>query len=127
VLGRPGRAGALAAVRAAHTAVYLVMAAATFFVLYAALAGVHGQWLWISLGLLTVESAVFLGNGLKCPLSAVAVRYGAGEGPLFDTFLPERITRHTFQVFGPLILVGVLLLAVRWLAFGGCSRWLWLC
>jgi hypothetical protein len=121
------QARALAAVRTVHTVIYLVMAAATVFVDYAALAGVRGEWLWISLGLLTVESVVFLGNGLKCPLTAVAVRYGAGKGPLFDTFLPEPITRHTFKVFGPLILLGVILLSVRWLAFGGCSRWLWLC
>ncbi|MDR3510006.1 MAG: hypothetical protein P4L73_00090 [Caulobacteraceae bacterium] len=117
----------LAAVRTVHTVIYLVMAASTFFVIYAALAGVRGEGLWVSLGLLTIESVVFVGNGLKCPLSAVAVRYGAGKGPLFDTFLPEKITRHTFQVFGPLIFLGLVLLGARWLMFDGCSRWLWLC
>jgi hypothetical protein len=117
----------LAAVRTVHTAIYLVMASATFFVIYAAVAGARGEWLWVSLGLLTVECVVFVGNGLKCPLSAVAVRYGAGDGLMFDTFLPERITRHTFLIFAPLILIGVVLLGVRWLALSGCSRWLWLC
>jgi len=28
------------------------------------------------------------------------------------------LTRHTFQVFGPLIGLGVVLLAARWLWFG---------
>jgi hypothetical protein len=117
----------LAAVRTVHTAIYLVMVASTFVVVYSAVSGARGAGLWVSLGLLTVESVVFVGNGLKCPLSAIAVRYGAGKGWLFDTFLPERITRHTFQVFAPLILLGFVLLGARWLAFGGCSCWLWLC
>jgi hypothetical protein len=43
------------------------------------------------------------------------VRYGAGDGDgAFSTFLPERITRHTFQVFGPLILCATVLVLVRW-------------
>jgi hypothetical protein len=109
----------LTAVRAVHTAIYAVMTAATAYLLYAALAGARGPWLWISLGLLAMESAIFVGSGFKCPLSAVAVRYGAGEGLLSDTFLPERLTRHTFHIFAPLILLGVALLSVRWLVFGG--------
>ncbi|WP_210190227.1 hypothetical protein [Bradyrhizobium sp. NAS96.2] len=117
----------LTAVRTVHTAIYLVMTIATGYILYAAIAGWRGQLVWIAPPLLGVESVVFIGNGLKCPLTAIAVRYGAGKGPLFDSFLPERITRHTLEVFVPLILLGVSLLAVRWLTFGECSRWIWLC
>jgi hypothetical protein len=101
-------------VRAIHTAIYLVMATATFVVLYAGLTGHSGAWLWVALGLVVVESAIFLANGLKCPLTAIAVKYGAVEAAVSDTFLPERITRHTFHVFGPLILLAAVLLAVRW-------------
>ena len=51
---------------------------------------------------------------MKCPLTAVAVKYGATRDGAFDTFFPERITRHTLTFFGPLIATGLLLLAVRW-------------
>ena len=104
----------LALVRTLHTAVYLVMVAAIFVLLYSGVTAYVGPWLWISLGLLAVESAVFLGNGLACPLTALAVRYGAVTGYAFDTFLPERVTRHTFRFFGSLMALGLLLLAVRW-------------
>ncbi|MBR1315800.1 hypothetical protein JQ562_32555 [Bradyrhizobium sp. AUGA SZCCT0051] len=117
----------LTAVRTIHTAIYVVMTGATCYILYAVIAGSHGRLVWFALALLGVESAIFVGNGLKCPLTAIAVRYGAGKGPLFDSFLPERITRYTLEVFAPLILLGVGLLAVRWLTFGECSRWIWLC
>ncbi len=101
----------LAITRAIHTVIYAVMASATFVVLYAGVTGMAGAWLWAALGLVGVESAVFLGNGFRCPLTAVAVHFGADEGA--DTCLPERFTRYTFRVFGPLIVVGVALVALR--------------
>jgi hypothetical protein len=108
----------LAVVRTLHTVIYLVMAGASFVVLYGGVTGRRGAWLWCAAGLVGVESIVFAASGLKCPLTAVAVRYGAGKDGLFDTYLPERITRRTFQVFGPLILLAFALLLARWLRFG---------
>jgi hypothetical protein len=104
----------LTLVRAVHTAIYVVMASASFVVLYAGLTGAHGPWLWIAGGLVAAESIVFTASGLKCPLTAIAVKYGATKDSGFDTFFPERITRYTFRVFGPLILLAFILLAGRW-------------
>ena len=104
----------LAAVRTVHTAIYLVMAASTLLLVLAGVTGWSGWWLWVSLGLLVLESAVFAGNGFKCPLTALAVSYGARTGHVFDTFLPERWTRYTFRFFGTLMAIGIALLAARW-------------
>lgn len=104
----------LALVRTVHTAIYLVMVAAIFVLLYAGATGYVGSWLWVALGLLAVETVVFVGNGLKCPLTALAVSYGAETGYAFDTFLPERVTRYTFRFFGSLMVFGLVLLALRW-------------
>ncbi len=103
---------ALDAVRAVHTVIYVVMATSTFVVLFAVISGATGPWLWLAAILVGIESVVFLANGLKCPLTAVAAKFGAGDGA--DTFLPERITRYTFRVFGPLILIAAVLAAARW-------------
>jgi hypothetical protein len=103
----------LTAVRAAHTAVYLVMVSAILVLLYAGATAYVGVWLWVSLGLLGAETVVFVGNGFKCPLTALAVRYGATTGVAFDTFLPERVTRYTFRFFGSLMVVGLLTLIAR--------------
>ena len=107
---------ALTLVRSIHTAIYLVMAVSTFVLLYAGITGMEGTWLWIVMALLAVETGVFVGNGFKCPLTALAVRYGATTGHVFDTFLPEDYTRHTFRFFGTMMVVGLLLLALRWFA-----------
>ena len=101
-------------VRGVHTAIYLVMSAASLLVLYAGISGRTGRWLWIALTLVAVEAAVFIASGLKCPLTAVAVRYGATPDGAYDTFFPERCTRHTIRVFGPLIALGLALNALRW-------------
>lgn len=106
---------ALALVRGLHTAIYLVMVAAIAILLYSDFTGYAGVWLWISLGLLTTETIVFLGNGMKCPLTAIAVHYGAEKGYAFDTFLPENVTRYTFRFFGSLTVLGIVLMAIRWL------------
>ena len=109
----------LAIVRTTHTAIYLVMAASTLVVLYSGLSGALGSWLGVALGLLAVEIVVFAGSGLKCPLTALAVKYGARTGHVFDTFLPERITRYTFRFFGSVLALGLLLLAARWVGLFG--------
>ena len=96
------------------TAIYLIMASATFVLVYAGITGRDGLWLWVALGLLLIESVVFVGNGMKCPMTGWAVRLGATSGHVFDTFLPERATRYTFRFFGSLMLVGLFLLTLRW-------------
>lgn len=100
-------------VRLLHTAIYVVMATASLLVLYGGISGAGGPWLTVAAGLVVIEGLVFAASGLKCPLTAVAVKYGAGQDGLFDTFLPERFTRHTFRIFGPIILSGLALLAAR--------------
>jgi len=105
---------ALLIVRWIHTLIYIVMVASIGVLLYAGISGYSGLWLWISLGLLAFETGVFIGNGMKCPLTALAVRYGAEKGFAFDTLLPEGFTRYTFRVFGTLMIAGLILLVLRW-------------
>lgn len=103
----------LAIVRAVHTAIYLSVSVGVGIVLFAGLTGLHGAWLGVALALVGTECVIFVGNGMKCPLTAIAEKYGAGRDGRFDTFLPERLTRHTVAIFTPLILLGVVLLAAR--------------
>src|SRR3954451_22459880 len=105
----------LTLVRGVHTAIYLVMAVSTFVLLYYGVTGAQGFLLWVVLVLLSIEVIVFVGNGMKCPLTALAVKYGAATGHVFDTFLPERVTRNTFRFFGTIMGIGLLLLILRWL------------
>jgi hypothetical protein len=102
-------------IRTVHTAIYVVMATSTLLLVYAGVTGATGLWLWWALALLAIESAVFVGFGFNCPLTGLAVEYGAKTGHVFDTFLPERATRYTFRFFGALMALGLALLGLRWL------------
>ncbi|ODT51216.1 hypothetical protein [Devosia sp. 63-57] len=107
-------ASKLAAVRLVHTIIYVAMALSTFALVYAGLSGNMGPWLMVPLTLLAIEVVVFVGNGFKCPLTALAVRYGAVRGYAFDTYFPESVMRHTFWFFTSLMVLGLVLLGLRW-------------
>ena len=104
-------------IRLLHTGIYVVMAASALMVLAAGVTGSRGPWLPPALILVLIESVVFIGFGLKCPLTAVVARHANGA-PVSDTLMPERLTRHTFKVFGPIFVVGLALLVLRWLTGG---------
>lgn len=100
-------------VQAIHTAIYVVMALSTFVLLYAGVTGSTGPLVHAALALLAIEVVVFAGNGFACPLTAIAVTYGAESGRVGDTFLPERVTRYTFRFFGSVMFVGLALISAR--------------
>ncbi|WP_292066252.1 hypothetical protein [Brevundimonas sp. UBA7664] len=107
----------LGLVRGLHTVIYVVMAGSVFVLLYAGISGARGPWLWWALGLISVEIVVFVGNGMKCPMTAMVTRLGKAGSGISDTFFPERITRYTLRVFGPLIVLAFILLALRGLGW----------
>lgn len=98
--------------RLVHTAIYVVMAASALLILFAGVTGANGPWLVPAIVLILSEVAVFSAFGFKCPLTAVVARQASGA-TVSDTFMPERLTRHTARVFGPIIAIGFLLLVLR--------------
>jgi len=112
-------ASRLTLVRGVHTAVYVVMSASALLLLYAGVTGESGPWLSVALTLLSIQTVVFIGNGLTCPLTELAVRYGARTGHVFETFLLERFTRYTFRFFASATVAGAALLVLRGLGLLG--------
>ena len=106
----------LTTVKALHTAIYAVMVAAILYVVYCGVTGTLNVLLAVSIGLVSLEAAVFLGNGRKCPLTALAKQYGDPKGYVGDIFLPEWLARRTFAIFTSLFVLGLLLVALRLLS-----------
>ena len=103
----------LAIVRSVHSVIYVIMASATLWVLYCGIVGRRDSSLVLAIGLVTLEGLVFLGNRMRCSLTALAQRYGDPTGHVGDTLFPERYTRYTFGVFGALYVLGLLLVVQR--------------
>ena len=70
-------------------------------------------------GVVLVEVLVLWLNGWRCPLTDVAARYTDDRRANFDIYLPEWLARYNKQIFGPLYAVGLLVLAIRWVASAG--------
>jgi hypothetical protein len=65
-------------------------------------------------GIVAVEVAVLLLNGMTCPLTNVAARYTGNRRANFDIYLPEWLARNNKTIFGTLYAAAILLLVVRW-------------
>lgn len=62
---------------------------------------------WWLIGLVAIEVAVLLANGMRCPLTDVAARYTTDRRDNFDIYLPLRLARYNKRLFGPLYLLDV--------------------
>lgn len=104
----------LTIIKAVHTAIYAVMVAAIFDIqLYCGISRMLNILLALSIGLVGLEAAVFMGNGMRCPLTDLAQQYGDPKGYVAYTFLPAWLASHTFSVFTSLFVLGLLLVGLR--------------
>jgi hypothetical protein len=106
----------LAVVKVVHSVIYVVMAGASLVVFGAGVIGRHNVFVWMAAGLVALEGVIFVGNGMRCPLTTLAQSYGDPSGHVGDTLFPEACTRYTFRAFGTIYMVGLLLIAIRYLA-----------
>jgi len=70
---------------------------------------------WIAVALFLIEGVVLIANGWKCPLTSYAEKLGSTHGRVTDLFLPKWFADRFFQIYGALLAVALLLLAVRML------------
>ena len=106
---------ALFAVKAFHTVVFLVESAAILTIVYSGLTGERGPWLVVAIVLVLLESAVYILNGTRCPLTKLAKQMGdrTGDDFIADIFLPEWFTPYIPRICGGLAVAGLLLVGLR--------------
>lgn len=103
----------LIAIKLTHTAVWLVMAAACLYILYAGIFNITSIWLWICISLIALESLVLLINKWTCPLTDVALRYTEAKGDNFDIYLPNLIAKYNKLIFGSIFATGLILVIIN--------------
>ena len=109
---------ALVLLKSFHTVVFLVESAAILTILYSGLSGEGGPWLVVAIGLVLVESVIFLFNGARCPLTKLARQMGdaTGNDYLADIFLPAWFAPLIPRICGGLMVIGLLLVGWRLLS-----------
>lgn len=93
----------LATVKAVHTLIWLCVEAGVVYLLYAGLARRSDRRAAFAGLVVASETAVFLGNGARCPLTDVARSLGAESGGVTDIYLPGWVARNLPLLHVPLI------------------------
>jgi hypothetical protein len=106
------RPAALVVIKAAHTAIFLSVAALIVLFAWDGLRQRPAQRTAIAPAVAIAESAVYVSNNQVCPLSPLAEELGAASGSVTDIFLPEGLSQRVPLIFG-----GILVLA----SFSTCA------
>lgn len=91
----------------AHTLIWFSVEASMVFVLYKGLRGRSDRAAAIAGAVVAGESAVFLTNGARCPLTGLAERFGAESGSVTDLYLPKWLAHNLPAIHVPLVLLAV--------------------
>jgi hypothetical protein len=105
------RRGAIVGIKLVHSAIFLVNSAAILHLFVAGLRDRPSRWTGPALAAALTESAVFVANHGRCPLTDVTECLGAEDGRVSDIFLPRWCADRIPQLCTPPLLVGVLGLA----------------
>lgn len=80
---------ALASIKAVHTLAWLSIESSIVYLLCAGLRRQSDRRAAVAGAVLAGESLVFAANGFRCPLTKLAVKFGAERGSVTDIFLPR--------------------------------------
>jgi hypothetical protein len=94
----------LVALRLVHTAIWVAVESCVIYLLASGWAGRTDRRAAWAAGIVGAETAVFLGNGARCPLTSLAEDLGATHGSVTDIFLPRRLARNLPAIHVPLLL-----------------------
>ncbi len=103
---------ALALVRLAHSAIFLVELAAIGWLVATGITGRRDRTVTGAASLVAIEVGVFVVGRGVCPLTPLAERLGAGSGSVSDIFLPDRAAK-TIPIWSSALLTMAVALHLR--------------
>jgi hypothetical protein len=107
------RRPAVVGIKAVHSAIFLVNSASVLHICWAGLADRPSHWTRWALAAALTESAVFVVNRGRCPLTDLVESLGAESGRVSDIFLPRWFADRIPQLCAPPLAVGLLALLLN--------------
>ncbi len=98
-----------------HTVIWVIMAAASFYILYAALTNTFNLLLYFSVFLLVMETLVLLLNKWTCPLTPLAKKHTSDRRENFDIYLPNWLAKYNKIIFGFIFILGIIMVIFNWI------------
>lgn len=106
-------AAALRAIKFVHTAVWAFFAGCILAIPVLTWRG-HITAAWWLCAVVMIEVLILVGNGLRCPLTAVAARFTPDRHDNFDIYLPLWLARYNKQLFGTAYVLGIIYTLAAW-------------
>jgi hypothetical protein len=103
------RPKALFAVKAFHSVAFWVIQSAIFYLVYKGLKRESDTSAAIAAAIATGETLIYVGNGMRCPLTGLAESLGAESGAVTDIFLPKWLASNIARIYGPMFALGLYL------------------
>jgi hypothetical protein len=88
-----------------HTAIWFSVETAFGYLIVSGIAKRSNRLVVGSAAVVTAETAVYLANGLRCPLTELAESLGADSGSVTDIYLPRWLARSLPIIHVPLVLL----------------------
>jgi hypothetical protein len=100
---------ALVALKVVHTLIWFSVEASMMYVLYKGVRGQSDRRAATAGAIVAGETAVFLANGARCPLTGLAESLGAESGSVTDLYLPKWLAHNLPAIHVPLVAAAVYL------------------
>jgi hypothetical protein len=103
------RPWALFGVKAFHSFAFFVIQSAILYFLFKGARQESDRRAAIAAAIAIGESAVYAGNGFRCPLTSLAEDLGDEHGQVTDIFLPQWLASNIARIYVPLLLLAIAL------------------
>ena len=100
---------ALVGLKTVHTLIWFSVEASMMYVLYKGVRRQSDRRAAIAGAIVAGETAIFLANGLRCPLTGLAESLGAESGSVTDLYLPKWLAHNLPAIHVPLVAATVYL------------------
>lgn len=100
-------------VKLLHTAIWIFFNIVIFYLLYAVIIGKIDLWVWVCIGLITLEGIVLLIFKTICPITLIARKYSDSTKPNFDIYLPLWLAKYNKIIYSTIVFIAIIILVIR--------------
>lgn len=103
----------LTLVKSLHSLIWVFFNVVIFYLLYAVVADRIDKWVWICIGLITLEGLVLLVFKSICPVTLIARKYSDSTRANFDIYLPNWLAKYNKMIYTIIVGIALLILLYR--------------
>lgn len=96
-------------IKLVHSLIWLIMALASIYILYAGITNTFNSILLVCIILLISEILILVYYKWSCPLTFIAERYTQDRNSNFDIYLPNWLAKYNKIIFWIIFVIGIVL------------------